>query len=102
MALSEIGEYLIVTRPNVTGLIDALVEDGLVRRVNHPDDRRMILAQLTQAGRDFVRKFVPYHHRVINTLMAGMTKQEKRQLVALLDKLRARLRDVEIPQLEEA
>ena len=101
MALSEIGEYLVVTRPNVTGLIDGLAEDGLVKRTSHPDDRRMVLAQLTPAGRDFVRKFVPFHHRVLNDVMAGITKQEKRQLVALLDKLRLRLRSMQVPQMEE-
>jgi DNA-binding MarR family transcriptional regulator len=102
MALSEIGEYLVVTRPNITGLIDGLVADGLVKRIDHPEDRRMVLAQLTPAGREFMRKFVPFHHRALNVIMSGMSKQEKRQLVALLDKLRSRLREVQIPQLEEA
>src|SRR5271169_1659898 len=36
MALSEIGKYLVVTRPNVTGLIDGLVADGMVKRIDHP------------------------------------------------------------------
>jgi hypothetical protein len=49
-----------------------------------------------------MRKFVPFHHRALNVIMSGMSKQEKRQLVALLDKLRSRLREVQIPQLEEA
>lgn len=102
MALSEIGNYLVVTRPNITGLIDSLVADGLVKRVDHPEDRRMILAQLTAPGREFMRKFVPFHHRALNTIMSCMTKQEKRQLVALLDKVRARLRDIQVPTLEEA
>jgi DNA-binding MarR family transcriptional regulator len=104
MPLSEIGEYLVVTRPNITGLIDSLVADGLVKRIDHPEDRRMVLAQLTTPGREFLRKFVPLHHRTLNTIMACMTKQEKRQLVMLLDKMRARLRDlrnVHFPRLEE-
>jgi DNA-binding MarR family transcriptional regulator len=102
MPLSEIGEYLIVSRPNITGLIDNLVEDGLVKRIHHPEDRRMILAQLTPQGREFMRKFVPFHFRVVNDVMAALSKNEKRQLVALLDKLRTHLREVDIPQLEEA
>jgi len=97
MALSEIGDYLVVTRPNITGLIDGLVEDGLVKRVNHPEDRRMVLAQLTELGKDFVRKFVPQHHRALASAMAPMSKQEKRQLVQLLDKLRAHIRKIELP-----
>jgi MarR family 2-MHQ and catechol resistance regulon transcriptional repressor len=102
MPLSEIGEYLVVSRPNITGLIDNLVDDGLVKRIHHPEDRRMILAQLTPQGREFMRKFVPFHFRVVNSAMAALSKTEKRQLVALLDKLRIHLREVDIPQLEEA
>ena len=100
MALSEIGDYLVVTRPNITGLIDGLVDDGLVKRVNHPDDRRLILAQLTDRGKEFVRKFVPHHHRVVASAMSVLTKAEKRQLVQVLDKLRAHLKEVEVPELE--
>lgn len=102
MPLSEIGNYLVVTRPNITGLIDGLVADGLVKRIDHPEDRRMILAQLTQQGREFLRKFIPFHHRAVSLLLAGLTKQDKRQLVGLLDKLRAHLHVVDIPQREEA
>ena len=102
MALSEIGDYLVVTRPNVTGLIDGLAAEGLVKRIDHPEDRRMVLAQLTPAGREFMRRFVPFHHRALNAVMSCMTKQEKRHLVSLLDKVRARLQDVQIPQLEES
>lgn len=97
MALSEIGDYLVVTRPNITGLIDGLVEDGLVKRVNHPDDRRMVLAQLTERGKDFVKRFVPGHHRALSTALAPISKQEKRQLVQMLDRLRSHIRKIELP-----
>lgn len=101
MPLSEIGEYLIVSRPNITGLIDGLVEDGLVKRIDHPEDRRMILAQLTPQGREFMRKFVPAYHSVVQDVTSVLTRHEKRQLVMLLDKLRANLRRVKVPQTEE-
>jgi DNA-binding MarR family transcriptional regulator len=102
MPLSEIGEYLVVSRPNITGLIDSLVEDGLVKRTHHPDDRRMVLAQLTQQGKEFMRRFLPFHYRVVQRAMSVLNRDEKRRLVALLDKLRVHLHTVEIPQLEEA
>jgi DNA-binding MarR family transcriptional regulator len=102
MPLSEIGEYLVVSRPNITGLVDGLVDDGLVKRIHHPEDRRMVLAQLTQQGKDFMRRFVPFHYRVVLRAMSALTREEKRRLVVLLDKLRVHLHSVEIPHLEEA
>lgn len=39
-----------VTPSNVTGIIDRLVEQGLVSRVENPEDRRMLLLQATDKG----------------------------------------------------
>ena len=100
MPLSEIGNYLVVTRPNITGLIDGLVRDGLVRRIDRPDDRRMVLAQLTDKGRKFMAWFAPFHHKVIKGILGCLSSTEKRQLVTLLDKVRARARAAEVPRME--
>jgi len=102
MLLSDIGDYLVVSRPNVTGLIDGLVAEGLVQRVGHPQDRRMIFAQLTERGKSFMRRFVPFHFEIVNAAMSALNKQEKRQLVGLLDKLRLHIHRLELPQHESA
>lgn len=39
----EIGERRLVTRGTVTGLLDTLEKQELVRRRPHPEDRRMLL-----------------------------------------------------------
>lgn len=92
MTLSDLGEYLIVTRANITGLVDGLVEDGLLRRIDHPEDRRVVLAQLTDKAVEFLNWFAPQHHKNIKQLMSVFSSEEKRQLVTLLDKLRAQMR----------
>lgn len=89
--LSDLGEYLVVTRANITGLVDGLVEDGLIRRIDHPDDRRVILAQLTDKALRFLDWFVPQHLKNIKTLMSVFTSEEKSQLTGLLDRLRAHM-----------
>ena len=94
MALSEIGRYLVVTRPNITGLIDGLVADGLVERVNHPDDRRLIIARLTEHGKEFMRWFVPQHVSNVNELMGALDNDELAQLARMIERLRERLRTV--------
>ena len=50
LPLGELAEQLEVTPRNVTGLIDHLERDGLVERVDDPDDRRSTYARLTAAG----------------------------------------------------
>lgn len=49
--LSELAGMLNVSPRNVTGLIDNLERDGLVVRVPDPADRRLVLARLTDRGR---------------------------------------------------
>lgn len=92
--LSDLGDYLVVTRANITGLVDGLVEDGLIRRIDHPEDRRVVLAQLTEKAVEFLHWFAPQHHTNIRNLMGEFTPDEKRQFVRLLDKLRAKMREV--------
>ncbi len=48
--MSDISEDLGVTRRNVTALVDALEEEGLVRRMPHPTDRRATIIELTGLG----------------------------------------------------
>jgi DNA-binding MarR family transcriptional regulator len=51
LSLSELAARLSCVRSNMTQLVDRLEADGLVRRVNDPDDRRTVRAALTTAGR---------------------------------------------------
>ena len=50
--LGTLAAKLHVSPRNVTGLVDNLERDGLVERVPDPADRRSILAQLTDSGRE--------------------------------------------------
>lgn len=50
LPLGELADQLDVTPRNITGLIDHLERDGLVERVDDPDDRRLTYARLTPAG----------------------------------------------------
>ena len=48
--LHALGDELGVTRPNVTKLVDGLERGGLVERLPHPSDRRMVQAHVTRQG----------------------------------------------------
>ena len=89
--LHELSLYLTVTRANITGLIDTLVRKGLVRRVDHPTDRRVCLAQVTPQGKKWLDGFLPGHFKAIQQILLPLTKKEKVQLVELLLKVRKNL-----------
>jgi len=56
LPLGKMGERLQVHPTSVTPIVDRLESAGLVRRVPHPDDRRAVLAEITDSGRDLVEK----------------------------------------------
>jgi DNA-binding MarR family transcriptional regulator len=56
LALSELARCNKCVRSNMTQLVDRLEADGLVRRIDDPDDRRIRRAALTTAGREAFAK----------------------------------------------
>lgn len=55
ITMGDLAEMLDVSPRTVTGLVDNLERDGLVRRVDAPDDRRSVYAELTEQGRERVK-----------------------------------------------
>jgi DNA-binding MarR family transcriptional regulator len=49
--MKTLADGLGLSARNLTNVADSLENDGLVRRVTHPTDRRATLLELTQAGR---------------------------------------------------
>jgi DNA-binding MarR family transcriptional regulator len=52
----KLATALGVTPPNVTGIVDHLVEQGLVSREENPEDRRMLLLKTTDKGKALLAK----------------------------------------------
>jgi MarR family 2-MHQ and catechol resistance regulon transcriptional repressor len=89
MQLHDLGELLLVSRANITGLIDHLEEKGYVRRVVDAQDRRARYARITGKGEALLDEFMPVHYRTIKTLLQDLTGEEKLALIHLLKKVRA-------------
>jgi DNA-binding MarR family transcriptional regulator len=52
LPVGKIGERLQVHRTSITNSLDGLEKAELVRRVPHQSDRRAVLAEITEAGRE--------------------------------------------------
>jgi len=85
----ELSRRLLVTAGNLTGIVDRLHAEGLVRRTVHPADRRAFRLTLTAKGRRLVRRAQRRHHRALTALLAGVSARDLRVLRRLLDRLRA-------------
>ena len=88
---AELAEQSGVTRAAMTGLVDALVEGGLVVREDDPSDRRTYHVRLTDRGHEFLHEMFPDHFRRLAAFMGSLTASEQRTLRRLLDKVVQRL-----------
>ena len=89
--MSGISDELGVTRRNITALVDALEEEGLVRRRPHPTDRRTTVIELTGEGARTMDTLYDEHRRSVAELFAELSDEDRRELVRLLGLLRGRL-----------
>ncbi len=88
MQLHEIGELLLVSRANVTGLIDHLEEKGYVKRVVDEQDRRARYARITPKGEALLDEFVPVHYGRMKALFQDLSGEDKQEILNLLKKIR--------------
>jgi MarR family 2-MHQ and catechol resistance regulon transcriptional repressor len=86
--LYEIGELLLVSRANVTGLVDCLERKGLVERLVDENDRRVRMASITGAGEALLRSLLPRHYSELKRICSRLSNTEKSTLSSLLTKLR--------------
>jgi DNA-binding MarR family transcriptional regulator len=73
LRMSELGALLLVTSGGATKLIDRMTKRGLTDRELDPDDRRVVYAVFTPAGRQKLRLAARIHlagvHRYFTSLM---------------------------------
>lgn len=90
---NKIAERLIITRATVTGLIDTLERRGYVQRRLHHTDRRMLLVEATDAGREVANRFRPIVHQQQKVWLESLSEEEQQRLIASLQQVQATLMD---------
>jgi len=85
----DIISRMIDPSPDVTRLIDRLIKDDFVERFNSKEDRRLSLARITDNGRNLLSKINPAIRELQLALFSHFTKDEKKNISFLLEKLYA-------------
>ena len=88
LTMSELSRRLMVTNGNLTGLIERLVQEGLVSRATSATDRRTQIVRLSAAGRRVLHAMTPAHEQWIDDMFSDLTPDEQARLHTLLGKLR--------------
>ncbi|MCS7459612.1 MarR family transcriptional regulator [Paenibacillus doosanensis] len=85
--IQQIGEKVLMSSGNITYVVDKLEKKQFVCRRASTEDRRLIYADITEQGRQFIEDVFPRHAEVIDKAVGGLTPEEKRTAAQLLKKL---------------
>jgi len=88
LRVAEIGERLQIARPQMTHLIDKLVDLNIVERQTGTADRRTINIVLTSKGRITLEEHDNCIRNAIKETLSSLTSEELEDLSASLRKLR--------------
>ena len=87
LPISKIAKELCISKPNMTPVIDKLVEDGLVTRDYNPTDRRVILIQATPKAIEVLKEGKEYIKEVIKEKLSPLSDEDISNLSSSLDTL---------------
>ena len=73
-------------RTTITGVVDRLVQKGLITRQESSRDRRARELKITEAGRRTLRGITPAVEEAQRIMLRGLTDKEAKELVRLLQK----------------
>jgi DNA-binding MarR family transcriptional regulator len=89
-----IVDRMLVTSGTMTSLLDRLETKGLVRRINYPGDRRKILIQITDGGREILDVVLPVTHSFSRALFSVLSSKEQEKLIEVVTRIRSRVKEL--------
>ena len=85
--LQQIGGKILITSGTITYVIDKLEKKGLIVRRPCDKDRRIIYAEITEAGQEKMSEILPNHYIALAEALKNLDQAEKEQAIVLLKKL---------------
>jgi len=88
LPMSRLAELLDVSLPNVTGIVDRMVERGLVERGRDADDRRVVTVSATNRGRETVEEIDQVRRRALGSVLEQLTPEQQRRALRTFTDMR--------------
>ena len=89
LRMSALARRLGVSLPSISGVVDRLVDQGLLTRRDDPSDRRQALIRITEAGTDQLELFRELNARQVRILLARLDAADLAVVGRALDVLAA-------------
>jgi len=91
MTVKELIEFLLLSRQNLTAVLNRLERSGLIERTRIAEDGRVRQIRVTQQGLKTWARMLNNIESYYNDALDGFTTKECQSLCRLLDRLKSRL-----------
>lgn len=88
-SLSDVGDFLGLTLPSMSKIIDGLVERQLLTRGQHPEDRRRLHLALTPFGQDLLTQTHQEAQLCLSRLLDPCPEADRQSIYEALNLLRS-------------
>lgn len=79
MSVGELSDRLGIAKPNITPLVDALRDQGLVERQKDSRDRRIVNVHLLDSGREKLSEIHAYLERQVDVWAGQLSRSELKE-----------------------
>jgi DNA-binding MarR family transcriptional regulator len=86
--ISEIANEFLISKPQMTYIMNQMVKAGLIKRTVNPHDRRIKDTVLTPKGEDVFQRCDEYVKNNVRNMFEDLTKKELDELSTSLQKLK--------------
>jgi DNA-binding MarR family transcriptional regulator len=88
LRMSDLADSVLLSRSNITRLVDRMANAGLVKREPCPEDRRGMYAVITPEGREALRRAWPGHWRgIVEHFIQHLSHEDVKALHTVLSKV---------------
>jgi DNA-binding MarR family transcriptional regulator len=87
LTLSGLARAVSLSQATVTGIVDRLVDRGLVRRRRVPTDRRSVSISVTDAGRELIASAPSPLQERFSSRLAALSEADRMSLSAALERV---------------
>ena len=84
MRSGELAQRCAMTAPALTELVDSLGREGFTKRLEDPNDRRVVLVELTPKGRRELDRYREYMKERVARVLAKLSSEKRARLRAAL------------------
>lgn len=87
LSAGDVARGISVSQATITGVLDRLERRGLVTRTRDPEDRRRVVIELTETGREVVATSPPPLHERFVLRLAELPEAERHEIDRVLRRI---------------